>query len=271
MLTQLERSLQGMPLIQIGLLASFVSGGVGTFLGALPVYLCRSISRLFQDILLGFAAGVMLAATAYSLILPAVDIAGNQYGNPTTGVLVITVGVFIGAVGLWLIHDLIPHQHMLKPREKGIPDFRLKRIWLFILAITLHNFPEGMAVGVGFGNYNLRDGLIIAIGIFIQNLPEGFIVALATLSLGYSRSFAVGIATLTGIVEMFGGILGVVIISLTSVLLPWGLAAAGGAMLFVISHEVIPETHSRGYETPATFSLLGGFLFMLLMKATLEH
>ncbi len=270
MLTQLEASLHGMPLIQVGMIASFVSGGIGTLLGALPIYLCRSISRLLQDILLGFAAGIMLAATAYSLIHPAVEHATERFGSPSLGVLVVAAGLFIGAVGLWRIHNLIPHQHMLKAKEKGIPEYRLKRIWLFILAITLHNFPEGMAVGVGFGDYNLRDGLIIAIGIFIQNLPEGFIVALAVLSLGYSRTFAVGMAFLTGIVEMFGGFFGALVVSLTAALLPWGLAAAGGAMLFVISHEVIPETHSSGHETPATFSLLGGFVFMLLMQAALS-
>ncbi len=270
MLVPLEESLRNMSMIQAGLLASFVSGGIGTLLGALPVYFCRSISRLNQDILLGFSAGIMLAATAFSLIEPAVKDAATRFGSPVLGVLVVTLGLFIGAVGLWKIHNMIPHQHMLKDREKGIPATRLKRIWLFILAITLHNFPEGMAVGVGFGDHNLRDGLIIALAIFIQNLPEGFIVSLATLSLGRSPTFAVGMAFMTGVVEMFGGVFGAALVSITSSLLPWGLAAAGGAMLFVISHEVIPETHSSGHETPATFSLLGGFMFMLLMQAALS-
>lgn len=141
----------------------------------------------------------------------------------------------------------------------------MKKIWLFIIAITIHNFPEGMAVGVGFGSGDIANGTSLAIGIGLQNMPEGLAVALPLLGLGYSRLKAIGIATLTGLVEPVGGLLGVAAVSIFHPVLPIGLAFAAGAMLFVISDEIIPETHAKGRSRQATFGIIVGFIIMMTL------
>jgi ZIP family zinc transporter len=246
----------------LGTLGSLLAG-LGTGVGALGIYLLRRPSDRAQDAMLSAAAGVMLAATFFSLLAPALEQADELTLNKSLGVVFVAAGVLAGAGGLFAIHRLVPHEHFVLGREGPSSD-RLARIWLFIIAITLHNFPEGMAVGVGFGGGDIANGVSLALGIGLQNIPEGFAVSISLLAIGYSRSAAFWVGTLTGLVEPIGGALGAAVVSIAAAL-PVVLGMAAGAMLFVISDEIIPETHRRGYETVATFSLLGGFVAMMFL------
>lgn len=241
-----------------------LAAGLATGLGAIPVFFTRNISLKLQGIFMGFGAGVMLAATSFSLIVPGLKAAG--YG--VKAALIIVAGILLGGIFLWLTDKLIPHEHFIKGHE-GAETHALKKIWLFIFAITLHNFPEGIAVGVGFAGDNLLNGVTLAIGIGLQNMPEGLIVALALIAHRYSimKSFLIALAT--GLIEPIGGLLGAGITSIFSVLLPWGLAFAAGAMLFVISDEIIPESHRKGFAKEATLGLMVGFVVMLFLDVAL--
>ena len=225
-----------MNLILAGSLASLIAG-LATGVGALLVFFVRKVSDRFLDASLGFAAGVMLAATSFSLIAPAIEIGG---------IWKTVIGLGLGAVFLIYAEKLTPHRH----RVTGIkgPTTHLNKLWLFILAITIHNFPEGMAVGVGFGAGDIKACTVLAIGIGLQNIPEGLAVALPLLREKTTRAKAFFVALLTGLVEPIGGFLGISVVSMGKFLLPYGLAFAAGAMLFVISEEIIPETHSRGND-----------------------
>ena len=166
------------------------------------------------------------------------------------------------------MNTLLPHEHFRTGRE-GPAAASLRRVWLFVIAITIHNFPEGLAVGVGFGAHGLEGGLPLALGIGLQNAPEGLAVAVALLGEGYAKGRAWGIAALTGLVEPVGGLLGAGVVALSEPLLPWGLAFAAGAMLFVISHEIIPETHRNGHQNKATLGLAVGLVIMLFLDVWL--
>lgn len=259
----IERWLVGLGPIEIGLLASFVAG-VFTAVGALPVLFLRRISRAMEDSLMGFGAGVMLAAAAFELVLPAVQDAQAQYESAGMAILVLVVGIGLGGGFLLWLHHRVPHEHFVIGPQSGADPVKTRRIYLFILAITIHNVPEGLAVGVGFGG-DLRDGATLAIAIGLQNMPEGLVVAIALLGLGYSKATALGVTLLTGLVEPVGGLLGVTAVTLMSFLLPWAMAFAGGAMLFVISHEIIPESHREGHEAQATLGVLIGFVTLLAL------
>ena len=221
--------------------------------------------------MLGFAAGVMLAASAFSLIVPGLDIAGERYGE-LAAALVVSIGIMLGAVTLWLVNAYVPHEHFILGREGGDTS-SLQRIWLFVIAITLHNFPEGMAVGVGYGAGagagNIGQANALAIGIGLQNLPEGLAVAVALTGQGYPRWQAFVVALTTGLVEPIGGVLGVTAVTIAQPLLPWGLAFAAGAMIFVISSEIIPETHRKGAKIESTFGLMIGFVVMMTLDVVL--
>lgn len=249
-----------MSLVATGILASLLAG-LATGVGALPALFFKNVPDRLMSTLLGGAAGVMLAATSFSLIVP-----GIEHGNllwPGHGVYVVAIGILFGALCLDLVDRLLPHEHFILGHEG--PSSRMKRIWLFIIAITIHNFPEGLAVGVGFGGGDIADGTSLAIGIGLQNMPEGLAVALPLLALGYTRLKAIGIATLTGLVEPVGGILGVGAVSIFHPVLPIGMAFAAGAMLFVISDEIIPETHAKGRSRLATFGIIIGFIIMMTL------
>jgi ZIP family zinc transporter len=211
--------------------------------------------------MLGAAAGVMLAATSFPLIVPGIE-HGDQIW-PGFGVYAVVFGMLIGAVVLDRIDKWVPHEHFIMGHEG--PSSSLKKIWLFVIAIAIHNFPEGLAVGVGFGAGDVGAGTSLAIGIGLQNMPEGLAVAMPLIGMGYSRWRAIGIATLTGLVEPVGGFLGVAAVALFHPILPFGLAFAAGAMLFVISDEIIPETHSKGKSRRATFGAMIGFVIMMAM------
>lgn len=244
-------------IIWLGLIAS-LAAGLATGAGALPVLFTRRVSDKLLDVMLGFAAGVMLAATSFSLIVPAIDLGGAW---------VAVFGLLLGAIVLHLIDHFVPHFSPAFGAEG--PPSKLSRVWLFVLAITIHNFPEGLAVGVSFGSGEVATGLIVATAIGLQNMPEGLAVALPLLREGYSRGKALWYGTLTGLVEPLGGLLGAAMVTVSRPLLPWGLAFAAGAMLFVIADELIPESHRKGYAREATFGLVAGFVVMMFLDVIL--
>src|SRR6056297_3161910 len=254
-------------IVALGTLASLLAG-LGTAVGALGVLFLRRLSPRVEDGLLSAAAGIMLAAAFFSLLLPAIEYGELYFSTRQTAVAMVIFGLLSGAVVLQLVHRYAPHEHFISGREGPDAD-ALSRIWLFVIAITLHNFPEGMAVGVGFAGGNIDNGLALATGIGIQNLPEGLAVAVSLIGAGYTRLQSWLVAFLTGLAEPIGGLFGSAAVSVAGPLMPWALAFAAGAMLFIISDEIIPETHRRGLQNVATFSLLAGFVVMMFLDATL--
>lgn len=250
-------------LILIGAGASMVAA-LGTAVGSVGVFFVRQLSPRLEDGLLSLAAGIMMAASIFSLLLPALEFAEIQFGHRELSVVFVIAGLLSGAVALALIHRLVPHEHFFLGRE-GPETEKLSRIWLFIIAITLHNFPEGMAVGVGFAGGDMGNGLTLMTGIGLQNVPEGLAVSISLLSAGYTRRVAFLVGSLTGLAEPIGGLIGSAAVSFAGPVVPLALAFAAGAMLFIISDEIIPETHRGGFENLATFSLLTGFCLMLLL------
>ena len=247
-------------IIAIGFIASILAG-LATGLGALPALFFKEVPDRVFNTMLGAAAGVMLAATAFSLIVP-----GIEYGNqlwPGKGIFVVAAGMLIGAFFLDFADRRLPHIHFHTPGESTQASMR--KIWLFIIAITVHNFPEGMAVGVSFGAGDMKNGIALAIAIGLQNIPEGLAVSLPLVALGYDPRKAVLIGTATGLVEPVGGLLGVTAVALFNPVLPLAMGFAAGAMLFVISEEIIPETQSKGKARYATFAVIGGFIIMMAL------
>lgn len=249
------------------LLATLVTA-LATGAGAAPVLLARTLPASAQTAMLGFGAGVMLAASVFSLILPSIDAGTLLTGSRWGGGFIAATGVVAGGLLLLAINRAVPHEHLIKGRE-GTPSRDIARVWLFVFAITLHNVPEGLAIGVAFAGDSGVKALSLALGIAVQNMPEGLAVALALLTLNYKPSRAVLIAMATGFVEPLGALIGAGAISISGALLPWGLAFAAGAMIFVVIHEIIPETHRHGHETPATIGLLIGFVLMMLFDTML--
>lgn len=217
-----------------------------------------------RNALLGFAAGVMLSASFFSLILPGLQHAETYTGGRYGPILVISIAILLGGGAIAALNRYVPHEHFILGRKGGDPR-ALRRIWLFVIAITLHNFPEGLAVGVGFGSHDLSNAVALAIGIGLQNIPEGLAVATALVSQNYSRLTAVGISTATGLVEPIAGLVGVTVVSLAAPLLPWGMGFAAGAMIYVISNEIVPETHREGHEDLATAGLMIGVVVMMIL------
>ncbi|NEP17424.1 MAG: ZIP family metal transporter [Leptolyngbya sp. SIO4C1] len=250
-----------------GFLASLVAG-LGTGVGALPALLPINLTERIQGILLGLGGGIMLAATSFSLIVPGTEAAAQQGASTAQAALIMVAGLLLGGAALWVAHNNFPHEHFFKGKE-GPDRQTLAQIWLFIIAITLHNFPEGLAVGVGFGAGDTSAGLTLAAGIGLQNIPEGLVVALALRNLGYSARYALGISTLTGLVEPIGGLTGAGVVSIAQPLLPWGMAFAAGAMLFIIVDEIIPEIDQKGSEQEGTLGVMVGFVTMMFLDIAL--
>lgn len=254
-------------IVWIGALASLLAG-LATGIGALVIFFIKPPSDRMQDSMLAAAAGVMLAASFFSLLLPGLEHGEALLGSTWAAALLVIFGILSGAGALYFIHQKLPHEHFNQGQE-GPDAAHIRRIWLFIIAITLHNFPEGMAVGVGFAGGDVRNGYVLALGIGIQNIPEGLAVALSLMAIQYSRARAFTVALLTGLAEPIGGVFGAALVSLAEPIMPWTLGFAAGAMLFIISNEIIPETHRNSYKTLATFSLLVGFVVMMFLDATL--
>jgi ZIP family zinc transporter len=253
--------------IALGFLGSLAAGAM-TAVGAIPVLFGRIPAQATRDLSLGFAAGVMLSASFFSLIIPALEAAAVPFDNSAAPAAIVCLAILLGMGAVALMNEKLPHEHFGRGRE-GPEAASLRRVWLFVIAITIHNFPEGLAVGVGFGAHGFEGGLPLAIGIGLQNAPEGLAVAVALLGEGYPKFRAWGIAALTGAVEPIGGLLGAGLITLSEPVLPWGLAFAAGAMLYVISHEIIPETHRSGHQNKATLGLSIGLVIMLFLDVWL--
>ena len=250
--------------MEIVLLTALGVGGASVF-GALIGFLFKRTDHKFSDVVLSFAAGVMLAAAVIGLILPSLD-----YGNDFA--LIVTVaGIFCGALCINLIDKLVPHLHRLSGDAEHHPEkqAQLSKVLLFVIAIAIHNLPEGIAAGVGFGTGNTTEALTIAGGIALQNIPEGMVIIAPMLAAGMSRGKTFVIAIITGVVEVVGTLIGYFAVSVSNAILPFALAFAGGTMLYVISDEMIPETHAHGNERAATYSLLAGFCLMLIFDVLL--
>lgn len=256
-----------MSIILIGVLAS-LAAGLMTGVGAIPLLFGKTVSRRLSDTMLGFAAGVMLSASYFSLILPGIEAGQEIYGTTTAAAFVAAIGIAAGALLVAGLNAVLPHRHFVTGPEGADPG-ALPKIWLFVIAITIHNFPEGLAVGAGFGGGDIANGTALATGIGLQNAPEGLAVAVALRGLGYGRLFAFGTALLTGLIEPVGGVLGVAAVQVSEVILPPGLAFAAGAMLYIISHEIIPETHRHGHQNAATTGLMIGLILMMLLDVIL--
>lgn len=268
-------------LIWLGIIASLCAG-LATGIGSIPVFFTKNITRKVLDALLGVAAGVMLAATSFSLIVPAIEKGGGGIAGATTAL----IGILCGGFFIDIIDRKFPDTNLLRNAVNGVETAentfmrwlpigvsmspKMRKVWLFIIAITIHNFPEGMAVGVGFGDGDIANGLSLAIGIGLQNLPEGLAVALPLIREKYSVFKAFLVALATGLVEPIGGLLGVGLVHIARPVLPFAMAFAAGAMLFVISHEIIPESHNhQGHSKLATHMLLIGFVVMMFLDNTL--
>jgi ZIP family zinc transporter len=258
----LAQAASALPAVGAALLATAATA-LATGAGAAPVLWLRTVPAQVQRTMLGFAAGIMLAASVFSLILPALDAGASLHGSETAAGILVALGIALGAACLLVLNRAFGHGYPAR-RGREARAGNASRVWLFIFAITLHNIPEGLAIGVSFGGGDLAGAISLALGIGIQNLPEGLAVALALLALGYSRAIAGLGALASGLVEPVGGVLGAGLVVVSQPLLPWGLAFAAGAMLFVIVHEIIPEAHRRGNDAVATLGIVAGFIVMML-------
>ena len=250
---------------------ALLGGGAGflaTTVGALPALLLRGIPQKVEDSMLGLAAGMMLAAAAFSLLLPGIEAGTELFASAPLGAAVVVAGMGLGVLLMLGLDEFTPHEHD-KTGPCGPGHERCGRVWLFVFAIALHNLPEGMAVGVGFAQGDLSVGLPLATAIALQDIPEGLAVALALRAAGFAPSTAVLVAAGSGLLEPVGALLGVGLAGGLAVAYPLGLGLAGGAMLFVVSHEVIPETHRNGHQTMATLGLMAGFALMMVLDTTL--
>lgn len=244
------------------------AGFAATTLGACLAFVLGNISGRRQDSLLGFAAGMMLAASAFSLILPGVEAGEAIFDNRLAAAAVVVTGLGLGVLLMLGLDHFIPHEHEITGAQGPVFE-RMSRVWLFVLAITLHNIPEGMAIGVGFAGGDLSVGLPLATAISIQDIPEGLAVAVALRSIGLAPGKAVLVAALSGFMEPLGALIGIGMSSAFAIAYPVSMGLAAGAMIFVVSHEVIPETHRNGHQTSATIGLMLGFAVMMFLDTAL--
>ena len=244
--------------MQTVLLTALGVGG-STVFGAVIGFLFKKISHRFTDIILSFAAGVMLSAAVLGLVVPSIEYGGKY------GIVITVIGIFAGALCLNVVDKFVPHLHKLSGGGETAEDRqRLSKVLLFVMAIAIHNLPEGIAAGVGFGSDNMGHALVIAGGIALQNIPEGMVIIGPMLASGISAGKTFLIASATGFVEVVGTLIGYFAVSLAGVILPFALAFAGGTMLYVVSADMIPETHAHGAHKGATYALLAGFCLMLV-------
>ncbi len=247
-------------------------GGVAAFgataLGALPALVLSGINQRLEDSMLGLAAGMMLAASSFSLILPGLEAAERLTGSGGLGAGVVVLGMALGVLLMLGLDQFTPHEHA-QTGPCGAGNNRVGRLWLFVFAIALHNLPEGMAIGVAFSQADMAVGMPLTAAIAIQDIPEGLAVAMALRAIGLPPWRSVGLAAATGLMEPLGALIGVGLGSGLALAYPVGLGLSAGAMIFVVSHEVIPETHRNGHQTPATLGLMAGFALMMVLDTTL--
>ncbi len=247
--------------MQLVILTALGVGGA-TVIGAAAGFLFRKVSHSFSDIIMGFAAGIMLSAAVIGLIIPSLE-----HGSKPTALIVTVIGIFCGAVCLDLIDKLVPHFHgpMGGGDAQRQNNEQVHKVLLFVMAIGIHNLPEGIAAGVSFGSGNVADALLVAGGIALQNIPEGMVIIAPLLAVGVKPMKTFLIASFTGLIEVVGTLVGFFAVSVSTFILPFALAFAGGTMIYVVSDEMIPETHAHGSERGATYALLAGFCIMIGM------
>lgn len=244
--------------MQLALLTALGVGGA-TVVGVLIGFLFQKIPHRFNDIVLSFAAGIMLAAAVFGLIIPSLD---------EGSVWMTLAGILAGALFLNFADRLTPHLHRLTGMDQESHDKgqnHLNKVLLFVMAIAIHNLPEGLAAGVGFGTDDVANAMTVAMGIALQNIPEGMVIVSPLIMAGVPKWRVFMIASCTGLVEVLGVMMGFAAVSVSRAVLPFALAFAGGTMLYVVSDEMIPETHSHGYERQATYALIIGFMTMILL------
>lgn len=242
-------------------LAMITALGVGgsTIIGVLAGFLFQKVPHKFNDAILGFAAGIMLSAAVLGLIVPSLE-EGNIW--------VTAIGILTGAIFLNFADKVTPHLHHITGVDQEThaeKQNHLNKVLLFVMAIAIHNLPEGIAAGVGFGSENISNAITVALGIALQNIPEGMVIVSPLIMAGIKKGRVLAIASFTGIIEVIGTMIGFFAVSIATAILPFALAFAGGTMIYVVSDEMIPETHSHGYERMATYSLLFGFITMLIL------
>ncbi|WEF33968.1 ZIP family metal transporter [Pseudoduganella chitinolytica] len=251
-----------------GALMGGAMAALATALGTLPVLLSQKFSQRTYDGFLGFGAGVMLAATAFSLVMPAIAASKGAGAGPFEASLTVGGGILLG-MGLVLLLDRVArHETLLDGADPARSD-SVKRAWLFVAAVAIHNLPEGLAIGVAYAGVDLAKAHSLATGISIQDVPEGLVVALALRTVGYGRLFSCALGVASGLIEPVAAVSGAVLIEFARGLLPWGLALAAGAMLFVIVHDVVPESHRNGNSTSASCAVVFGFILMMVLDTAL--
>ncbi len=245
-----------------------LAGFAATALGALPALVLRSLPQKLEDSLLGFAAGMMLAASAFSLLLPGIEAGTEIFGSKAWGAGSVVLGMAMGVLLMLGLDAFVPHEHQ-EAGPCGAGHAHVSRVWLFVFAIALHNLPEGMAIGVSFAQGDMSVGLPLTTAIALQDIPEGLAVAVALRAAGVGPLQAVGAAVASGLLEPVGALLGVGLSSGLAGAYPVGLGLAAGAMIFVVSHEVIPQTHRNGHQTASTLALMVGFALMMALDTTI--
>ena len=245
-----------------------MAGFAATALGALPALGLSKISKKTEALCLGFAAGMMLAASVFSLIIPGIDAGSKLTGSELGGVGIVVFGIFLGILMMLLLDRWVPHEHFERGRF-GVSPERYRRIWLFALAVAIHNFPEGMAIGMGFLTGDTSVGTPVTIAISLQDIPEGLALALALVPIVRSKWVAVAWSIASGLMEPLGALLVAALFGGLHAVFPIGLGLSAGAMIFVVIHEVLPEFHSEGNETPATISAMFGFCLMMVLDVAL--
>ena len=248
--------------MELVLLTAIGVGGATVF-GSIIGFFFKNISHKFSDIILSFAAGIMLAAAVFGLVIPSIEYGGKY------GVIITVLGIFVGATFLTVIDKLVPHLHSFVGVSEANASPTLNKVLLFVIAIAIHNLPEGIAAGVGFGSGDVSHAFMIAGGIALQNIPEGMVIIGPLLAAGVGTRKTFVCALITGLVEVVGTLIGYFAVTFSTAILPFALAFAAGTMLYVISDEMIPETHSHGSERGATYSLLFGFCVMLITDVLL--
>jgi ZIP family zinc transporter len=244
------------------------AGFAATAIGALPILFLRGLPQKAEDVMLGGAAGMMLAAAFFSLLLPGLQAAERFTASSWGGALLVSAGMAVGVALMLGMDAFTPHEHaQTGPCGPGYE--RCNRVWLFVFAVAIHNLPEGMAIGVGYAQGDLEVALPLTAAIALQDVPEGLAVAMTLKAIGTSTWRSIAIAAAGGLLEPLGALLGAALIGSSLAAYPLGLGLAAGAMLFVVSHEVIPETHRNGHQTAATLGLMFGFILMMVLDTAL--
>lgn len=256
-----------MPIFIHAILASLVAG-VFTGVGGCFIFLKKKYSKDNINMMLNIAAGVMLAAAIFSLLVPSMTEIMNASLNHYMGAIHYCGAVFFGVSLVWILNDLLPHEHNHIGHHG--PFFDLKKAWLFIIAISLHKLPEGLAVGVAYGAHDLLNPLSLVLGIAIHNIPEGLIMAIALYGAGKSKTKAALTALLMGMLQPIGALIGVVLTGLNLYIIPSAMALAGGTLMFVVINEILPETYGVKKTDKSAAAVFGGFIFMTFIFMVLH-